>query len=416
MTNLKRFPENDFHVFENSYLEATKSADFKSIPDIVPKDGPTTSMGYTAPGTLPPRKGKKLALTFLAAAVAFAAYNTWDTYLRYDSFGVVESGIVGIYTSNAGTIKTLVVKEGDQIAVGDLIARVENTENSRQAAKIQDEIVVAKAELATKRSEINQALLNIIHLLETQIASEQTLINELLQRLKHQKVEQIRLLKLRAESAAGAQEVDSVRAAVDSTTSLISGKTATIANLKARLAIVKNSANDGTAIKFIETKIAYLEGEAVRTAEKIAEGNILSTVDGVVSSVKRQPGELIATDPIVTVAVNETANLVLYYDPSDRLPQIGSVIDVTSLSIGKTLHAKVTSVSKDVTLPPDQIKKNYRANQMLIKVYLQPEGVSIKDFVIGSVIKRPNPSDVIKQSIQMVQDTITPTTAVAHPR
>lgn len=61
-----------------------------------------------------------------------------------------------------------------------------------------------------------------------------------------------------------------------------------------------------------------------------------------------------------------------------------------SPSLNKTVKTRVVALSRDTAAPPDQIKRNYSADDKLIKVYLQPKDADINTFIVGSTIKRPN--------------------------
>src|SRR5574343_1171946 len=102
----KRFPENDYHLTQNTYLEATKTGTITPIPELGAA-APQTSLNYTAPASIPPRKGRKVAFALISALLCYGGYSLWNSYLRYDSFGVVESDIVGIYTANPGIVQSL---------------------------------------------------------------------------------------------------------------------------------------------------------------------------------------------------------------------------------------------------------------------------------------------------------------------
>lgn len=402
---LKRFPENDYHHTQNSYLEATQGGNFTSIPELVPKE--QNSINYSAPTKLPPRKGRKAAFTIIACLLGYSSYNLWNSYLRYDSFGVVESDIIGVYTTNPGIVKTLKVSEGSIVNEGDLIARVESSEDLRQLAKNTDEMQVAQAELIAKKEEIHQkehARLDNLHQVEMQIADTSASIIDLKSRLAFQRGEVSRYSKLHTQGAAGAQELESARAQLNSSTALVEGKALALSALRERLTAIQSQHITDSELKPIEAKIAFLDGERKRMLEKIEEGKILSPASGMVSSIKKKPGELVNQDPILTLVVDNTANLVLYYDAADKLPKIGTTVQVMIPSLGKMVDSKVTSISKDVSDPPDQIKTNYRINQKLVKVYLDPKMAD--EFVVGSVIKRPNPTDLIKESLNLVYSAI----------
>lgn len=398
----KRFPENDYRLLQNSYLEATKSGVLTKIPDL--GDKIQTSLNYTAPTSIPPRKGRKTAFALITALLCYGGYSLWNSYLRYDSFGIVDSDVVGVYTTSPGIIQTLAVTEGSVVKKGDFLAQISSSEDTRQLDKLTDEIRIAQAELEAKREELARNELvrsDLIRQIEGQIADTSAAIGELKSRLSFQRGEAARYSRLKAIDAAGSQEVDSAKSQVNSITQILRGKESSLKTLKDRLITLTGEKSSDEALKPIEAKIAYLNNEKRRYIDKIKEGIVYSQHDGIVSSIQKRQGELVGTDPILTMIVDGTANLVLYYDPSDKLPKIGSKVQVMVPSLGKMVDTEVASISKDVTTPPDQIKSNYLANQKLVKVYLDPQG-GYEPFVVGSVIKRPNPTDLVKDSLNLV--------------
>lgn len=398
----KRFPENDYRLLQNSYVEATKSGALTKIPDL--GNQTQSSLNYTAPSSIPPRKGRKTAFALITALLCYGGYSLWNSYLRYDSFGIVDSDVVGVYTTSPGIIQTLAVTEGSVIKKGGFLAQISSSEDTRQLDKLTDEIRIAQAELEAKREELARNELvrsDLIRQIEGQIADTSATIGELKSRLSFQRGEAARYSRLKAIDAAGSQEVDSARSQVNSITQILSGKESSLKTLKDRLITLTGEKSSDEALKPIEAKISYLNNEKRRYIDKIKEGIVYSQHDGIVSSIQKRQGELVGTDPILTMIVDGTANLVLYYDPSDKLPKIGSKVQVMVPSLGKMVDTEVASISKDVTTPPDQIKSNYLANQKLVKVYLDPQG-GYEPFVVGSVIKRPNPSDLVKDSLNLV--------------
>lgn len=398
----KRFPENDYRLLQNSYVEATKSGALTKIPDL--GNQTQSSLNYTAPSPIPPRKGRKTAFALITALLCYGGYSLWNSYLRYDSFGIVDSDVVGVYTTSPGIIQTLAVTEGSVIKKGGFLAQISSSEDTRQLDKLTDEIRIAQAELEAKREELARNQLvrsDLIRQIEGQIADTSATIGELKSRLSFQRGEAARYSRLKAIDAAGSQEVDSAKSQVNSITQILRGKESSLKTLKDRLITLTGEKSSDEALKPIEAKIAYLNNEKRRYIDKIKEGIVYSQHDGIVSSIQKRQGELVGTDPILTMIVDGTANLVLYYDPSDKLPKIGSKVQVMVPSLGKMVDTEVASISKDVTTPPDQIKSNYLANQKLVKVYLDPQG-GYEPFVVGSVIKRPNPSDLVKDSLNLV--------------
>lgn len=403
----KRFPESDYHLTENTYLEATKSGVNTQITELktIPAQ---SSLNYTAPSSIPPRKGKKVAVALIAGLLSYGGYSLWNSYLRYDSFGIVEADIVGVHTTIPGIVQNLNVVEGSIVKAGDFLAQVISTEDNRQISKLTDEIKIAMAELDAKKEDIAKNELSrsdLVRQIEGQIADASAAIGELRAKLVFQKGEAARYSKLKDIDAAGTQEVESARSQVNSITYVLRGKEASLRSLKDRLASLTVERGADASLKPIEAKIEYLNNEKARYIDRVREGVILSKYSGIVSSIKKRQGELVGTEPILNLVVDDTANLVLYYDPSDKLPKVGTKVQVLVPSLGKMVESAVTAISKDVVDPPDQIKRNYLANQKLVKVYLDPQG-GYEPFVVGGIIKRPNPTDIVKDALNLVSTTI----------
>lgn len=395
--SLKRFPENDYHQFQNSYQEATQSGDFTSIPELIPDK--QSAMNYTAPAQLPPRRGRIFAFVLVTGILGTIAYNFWNSYLRYDSFGVVDADYVRVYPPTAGFIQNLQVKEGAPIVKGDLLAVIADQNDLRQIAKLNDEIKMAQSEIPVKKEENelrNTEKLNAYYLNREQTERLKTEIQELKSQLQFQKTEMARFIALKKQNSSSAKELDETKFNVLSISTQIQGKEQTLSVLKLRETLLKNLVDSlgQESLNPIKFKLEYLVNEKSRLVEKINEGRIYSPVTGVISSHEKSQSERVElTDSIVSIIVNDTSQLVLYYDPADQIPPLNSEIEVLSPSLNKMVKAKVVALSKEVVDPPNQIKRYFSANQKLVKVYLDPIDVDINSFVIGSIVKRPNPSE-----------------------
>jgi len=399
---LRRFPSNDWHHQKNSYKEATEKGEFTSVPKLKPTT--QSAMNYTAPAQIPPRKGRKIAIAVVTGLLGYGGYTLWDSYLRYDSFGVVEAHVIGVYSPTPGFVRSLSVEEGMQVAVGDTVAVVVQNDDQRALRKILSEIAVAESELSAKEDQLAQrgfTQSDTLDELVGQIAIETAAIADLKVRLKFYRNDLNRLTRLRAVQSASAQEVATAHSQVESTTVIIKGKEQLVSSLKSRLTSMKKQivADPTPELNPIKLKIASLMNEKQSLEEKIAEGIITSPVDGVVTHIQKRPGELTNDDPMFSIIVDQTANMVLYYDPAEKIPENHSVVDVYSPSLGSMVSTNVKSVSKMAVSPPDQIKKNFLADQKLIQVYLEPMNTDIDSFVVGSIVKKPNPAETLKSLI-----------------
>lgn len=399
----KRFPENDYVQKKNSYLESIQQGGtFSSIPSIAQSQ----KLNFTAPGPIPPRKGRFLAIILSASILGYCAYSIWNTYLRYDSFGIVDATKIGVYSTNSGFISELNVEEGSQVFKGDTVALIVNPEDQRNLKRIEDELAVAIADLESKKNEVylaNENKTDTINQIKGIIAVEEGMVGDLQTKLKLAKSEVVRLNSLIKINAASSHEMDVVLSQVKSSEALIVSKKKYIESLEERIKSSQDLLLRGNEILTPqEKKISLLQNELHRAEEKISEGRIISPVNGKVSYILHHVGEKVSDDSLFTVVVDDTTNMVLFYDPSDKIPDIGSTIDVLSLSQGKKIASKVVAISNDVIAPPDQIRRNYSIDQKLVKVYLEPSSNNANSLIVGSVIKKPKPQDIFSKSIEFV--------------
>ena len=136
----KRFPDNDYTRKLTSHFSNSGST-------------PVTTH-YESPGQVPRRRGQILVFLLLAALLAGAGYLVWNSFIRYEAYGVVEANIVGLSSPVEGEIRRLNIQYGQRVEKDQVVAEVVNTDDLRDIAKIDDEINVTQAEIKAKRSEL----------------------------------------------------------------------------------------------------------------------------------------------------------------------------------------------------------------------------------------------------------------------
>lgn len=402
MSNLKRFPKNDYALKTSSYLQEQAGTEL-AIPELVPQ----SAMNYTAPGQIPPRKGKKLVIAAVLAALSVGSYNVWNIYFRYESYGVVSANVVGVYSPIEGKVQRLEVTEGMPIASGRFVAKIINSNDYRDLFKLEDEIQVTQSEITAKESENrwNRGRNNdTFYEATSQLMSEEGQLAEIKAKLMLQKSHLTRIKLLRGQGAVSQLDLDKAEADVAQSQALITGKTNTITAMQSRLERSRSTVDDDGSSQIIPLtkKLEFLKNEKKRLEEKITEGEITSPVSGIVSSITHHAGERVAGDEIFNIVENDSMKLVLYYNPAARVPQVGEEVDVWSPSLNRTVKTTVTALSRDTISPPDQIKRNYSADDKLIRVYLQPKDADINLFIVGSTIKRPNVIETLTGVSQIV--------------
>lgn len=387
---LKRFPQNDYTVKNCSF-----TAEQAGVPNLTPELTPHSSLKFTAPKPIPPRKGKRLVAFAVLSAIGYAGYSVWDTYFRYEAHGIITANMVGVYAPFDGNIVRLDVVEGQYIQKNQIVGHITNPEHYHELEKIMDEIRMTEGDIVSRESEIRWRRGNNAETYfkaKGEMETTEGSLNELRANLIMEEATLRRIRILQKEGAVSRNELDKALADVAATKSLIASREKTLRSMQARLKSSENLINDTGEEQIIplKEKLVFLNNEKTRLEQKIETGQFMAPVSGIVSKIDFFAGESIKEQSIFTIVEDDTSNLVLYYEPNSRLPNIGDSVTVFSPSKNKMIETIVTGISRDTVEAPVQIQKSYAANSKLIRVFLNAQEVNVNDFVVGSTIKRPS--------------------------
>lgn len=387
---LERFPENNYN--ENK----------------------KNTFSYSSQTPEKPKKGKYIAVSVSLLILAVICSYIWNNFFRYDAYGIVDAESISIFSKIEGTLTNMSFNIGNTVIKDDKIGMIVNKDLQREYDKIVDEINIKESELHDYRTKNKQREIEW-GITESKTYGEITMLSNQLKPLKNQysilndKLKRVKRLK--NTGSASNQEYDNILVSVSELQRVINEK-------QDKIAILKTSLHDFIPDSYTLTlsQLNSLNNDKNRLLDKINDGQLTSPITGIVSEVFKRNGEGINKyDSILSIISNNTTRLILFYDPADKLPHIGDNITILILSLQKTIRAKVVSISKDVVSPPDQIKRLFNIDQKLVRVYLQPDD-DLNDFVIGSVIKKPNPSDIIMNTLHLVKSSISGNKAYANGR
>lgn len=387
---LERFPENNYN--ENK----------------------KNSFSYSSQTPEKPKKGKYIAVSVSLLILAVICSYIWNNFFRYDAYGIVDAESISIFSKIEGTLTNMPFKIGNKVIKNDKIGLIVNKDLQRDYDKIVDEINIKESELYDYRTKNKQKEIEW-GITESKTYGKITMLSNQLKPLKNQygvlnnKLKRIK--KLQDLESASKQEYDNILVSVSELQRVINEK-------QDEITILKTSLHDFIPDTYTLTisQLNSLNNDKNRLLDKINDGQLISPISGIVSEVFKRNGEGIDKyDSVISIISNNTTRLILFYDPADKLPHIGDNITILILSLQKTIRAKVVSISKDVVSPPDQIKRLFNVDQKLVRVYLEPED-SLNDFVIGSVIKKPNPSDIIMNTLHLVKSSVSGDKAYANGR
>jgi len=288
--------------------------------------------------------------------------------------------IVKIGARATGVIKRMLVKVGDRVAVGQLVAQIDNREIRSQLAEVQARYQTRRAEL----SRIRQIYPLRIREAEAQLASAEAAATYLSSNYR-------RMARLAEEGIISQDELDNIQQKTE---------------VEQRLVAVRRAALERESREFVEEQrkadLAIKEAEAQRSAVKIrlSYTEIVSPLAGTVSQVSAQEGETI-------VSGLQVANLITVLDTS-RLEMWIYVdeTDVAQVKIGQALEfhvdawpEKVFKGSVAAVYPEPDVRENIVYYRALVTVsaeqaeLLRPEMTTQVQIVVAEkqdALRLPN--------------------------
>ncbi len=76
----------------------------------------------------------------LLFVLGLAGYSIWDSFVRYDGYGIVDGRVLQIAVPWAGTVQSLHVREGQTVTQGQLLATLNNLELELTLARLGDDL------------------------------------------------------------------------------------------------------------------------------------------------------------------------------------------------------------------------------------------------------------------------------------
>lgn len=377
--NFRRYPNNDYTRTLTSHYDGSALAPIATH--------------YEEPGRKPARARRLAVLGLLGILFAFAAYSLWNSFVRYEAYGIVDANVVSVSSPTDGEVTSIHVRYGQWVEQDQVVAQVVNTADRRELGKIDDEINVVRAEIAAKKSLLlweTASNREEYYKAESELESAQGELAELRSRhsLSEKTLERFALLSGRG--AVSQFEFDQARVEDEAIQDLIAARTRAVVALQKRLPRFRLSIDDegDTQLMPLEERLHYLSNEKMRLEQRIAEGRITSPVAGSVSQFHRLAGERVGTEALLNIVEDGTTRFVLYYRPDQRLPRPNEVMKLWISSTGSYVDARVVGNSKDTVSAPSQIKRKYDEDARLVRVFLESSDDE-DELVVGGVIMKP---------------------------
>jgi HlyD family secretion protein len=321
--------------------------------------------------TLDAKMKKKLRTAIIVVLAAGAALWAWRSLRPHglpegfaSSNGRIEATEIDIDAKIAGRIREILVKEGDLIAAGQVLARMDT--DVLQAQRREAEAQLKEALVAVETAKL------VVAQREAEKLAAQAVVEQRAAELDAAEKRFVRSEPLEKERAVTAQQVDDDRARVQAGRAAVSAAKAQVAASDAAI---------GTARSQIVRAMSSVEGARAsiqRIQADIDDSELKSPKGGRVQYKVAEAGEVVAAGGRVLNLVDLTDVYMTFYLPTataGRIPQGADVHLVLDAFPQYVLPAKATFVAdvaqftpKTVQTEEERLKLTFR-----IKAYIDPE-------------------------------------------
>jgi HlyD family secretion protein len=304
---------------------------------------------------------KPLRIMIVFVVVIGAAVGWWWTHRatsdpnQLQLAGTIEVTQVDLAFKIPGRLLERLVDEGDAVTAGGIVARLEGMDQALQVARVEAELVYAKAVLAQLESgsrpeEIREARARLQQARAAQNAAQS--------RLKLAQEDLERYAQLRAQEVVSQQKFDELRTTGDTALNAQQEAAAQVRSAKARMDLVVAGPRK-EAIEQARAQLAVTEQTLALARQQLADTQLTSPVDGVVLSKAAEPGTYLNPGtPVVTVGQLRQVWLRGYVNETDlgriHLNQAARVS--TDTYPGKVYEGKVSFISDQAEFTPKSVQ------------------------------------------------------------
>jgi HlyD family secretion protein len=307
--------------------------------------------------------------------------------------------IIEISASSAAEgnrIEELLVKQGDKIKTGDVIAVLDSRDRLQAALnQSQEQVRVAQANLAlvkagAKTGEIQAqeaAIARIEAERSNDIMAQTAMVERMQAELNNAQVEYQRYQTLYQDGAISASERDSKYLALATAKEQVEEAQANLNRIKSgqqeQLAEAKATLDKIAEVRPVDIAIAEAEVREAQAAVKTAQAEldqayIKSPQAGTIIKIMTRPGEVVASDEGI-VRIGQTSQMYAVaevYESDIGKVKLGQKVGVTSSALSKKLTGTVDSIGLEVErqeVVNTDPTANIDAKVVEVKVKLDPE-------------------------------------------
>lgn len=268
---------------------------------------------------------------------------------------------------NGVRVEKLLVKEGDQVKQGQILAHLEDYNRAKAALQQSiDKLQVAKAKLAqvksgAKTGDVNAqkaAIANLASQLKGDIASQAATINRIQAEVDNAQTENTRYQQLKKEGAISASTADTkalqLKTAQQQLTEAKANLNRTQDTLQQQLNQAKAKLNSISEVRPVDVEAAQAEVKSATTAIQQAKADqdltyIQSPMDGKILKIHTKTGEVIATSGFAEVGkISQMYVVAEVYQTDIEKVRLGQKASITSTAFSGKIHGTVSEIGWQV--------------------------------------------------------------------
>jgi HlyD family secretion protein len=304
-----------------------------------------------------PLRGKLLLVLLLLAVGIFLLWRYF--YVSGETSGTLHlSGNIEVTDAEvsfriAGHVRERLVKEGERVARGSVVARLESTDLEHEVALRQAEVAVARATLAELQAGYRPE----------EVAQARAALGQAKAELTRAESDWHRQQALFAQGAVSARETEALQASFE----VARGRVEETGQNLARL-------ENGFRQEEIDQARARLQQaeEALALARtRLGYAELAAPFDGVVLSENVEPGEFVAAGtPVVTVGELDPVWLRAYINETDLgRVKLGQTARVTTDTYpGKGYQGTVTFIAQDAEFTPKNVQTEKERVKLVYRI------------------------------------------------
>jgi multidrug resistance efflux pump len=342
------------------------------------------------PTPLPQRpRGRWFVGLFLVLFCGAVGKQVWDAFFRFQAYGSVTGRALQVSPMWDGVVRSIHVREGEEVRQGQLLVSVESLELKHRHAQLGDDLRVAQATLDGEVAKLKwQAALHL-----DQGKGAQALYYEAHGELLREqaKLEQLNASLRRAgqslaQHAVAPEDYDQIRYTRQGQEQKIAQLKKSVEELRQRmeqarsLRPTKGGSGDSIAdyggdhLKPFLARIEALHAERGRVQEQMEQGEIRAPVNGVVLKVAHFAGERCKAGDLLVTLLEESSLEVVLYVPQQAGDQFteGSTVDLLVEPMARPLSGTVVRCGATLEPAPEHLKRHYPEGQHLLPVYVRP--------------------------------------------